>query len=71
MGKDYEAMDRAALEVALIRLRDEYDDLEETITFNFTHTTAHINAGQAVNDEETLCELRQEIEKVEQLLAKV
>lgn len=68
MGKDYEAMDKAALEVALMRLRDEFDDLEETINFNFTHTSAHINAGQAVNDEETLSELRQEIDKVTQLL---
>lgn len=69
MARDYAAMDRAGLEVALGKLRLELEDLEETINFNFTHTSAHINAGQAASDQETLEELRAEIAEIEARLA--
>ncbi len=69
MARDYASMDRAGLEEALRRLRLDLEDIQETIEFNFTHTRAHINAGQVATDEETLSDLRAEIAEVEARLA--
>lgn len=68
MAKDYAAMDKAALEAAIMRLKADFEDLKETMEFNFTHTSAHINAGQAASDEETLRELKEEFDMVQKML---
>ncbi len=57
------------LKAELRRLRSRFDDLEETITFNLTHTSAHIGSGEVRQDEETLNDLREEMAFLEQRLA--
>ena len=71
MARDYASMDRAALEEALRKLRLDLEDIQETIEFNFTHTRAHMNAGQVAMDEETLAELKAEIAEVERRLTEL
>jgi hypothetical protein len=61
-------MSKAELEVALKRLQSNFDDLEETINFNFTYSSAHIGGNQVRKDEESLQKLKEEIVRVKQIL---
>lgn len=63
-------MSKAELESALKRLKSNFEDLEETISFNFTYSVAHVDLGQVIRDEESLMELKEEIRSIEDLLSK-
>lgn len=67
---DYNSMSKAELELTLKRLKSNYEDLEETINFNFAYSAAHIDGGQVRRDEESLRELKEEIVKVKAFLSK-
>ena len=62
-------MSREELGSVLKDLRENFADLEETIQFNLTYSSAHIGGNQARKDEESLRLLREEIAEVEQLIA--
>jgi hypothetical protein len=63
--------DVALLMVLLVkRLKDNFEDLEETVRFNFTYSSAHIGGEQVKKDEESLRRLKEEISIIEQLLSK-
>ncbi len=66
---DSDAMSKAELELNLRRLKDNLEDLEETIHFNFAHSAAHIGGGQVRKDEESLSLLKDEICRIEELLS--
>ncbi|MHB8173856.1 MAG: hypothetical protein ACYDFU_05290 [Nitrospirota bacterium] len=61
-------IDRAELEKELKRLRDEFEDLENTIAFNLINTSAHIPGGHVRKDEELLEELKGKIADIEKAL---
>ncbi len=65
---DCGSMSRSELEAHLKRLRSRYEDLEETITFNFANSTAHISGGQVRKDVDVLNEIKQEISRIESIL---
>ena len=65
---DYSSMTREELELLLLRLQNDLEDLEETISFNLTHSSAHISGGQVKKDEESLAEIRDRIVHIQQLL---
>ncbi len=67
---NYEAMDRAELELQLKRLKSSLEDLEEMINFNLTYAGDHIGGGEIRRDEERLRELKEEIRRVEELLSR-
>ena len=67
---DYRFMNRAELEASLQRLQSDLEDLEETISFHLTYSSAHIGGGQVRKDEESLKEIRDKIAYVRQLLGK-
>jgi DNA polymerase II large subunit len=67
MAKDYEVLGKSELESTLHRLKAELEDLEETTSFYFTHSAAHINGGEVLRDEETLAELKSDIVEIERL----
>lgn len=68
MSKKYHLFGKVELESAIVRLRDELKDLEETINYNFSNTCAHIMSGEVLQDEEILEGLRAEVREVELLL---
>ncbi|MGE5299428.1 MAG: hypothetical protein ACM3MB_00500 [Acidobacteriota bacterium] len=61
-------MKKNDLESTLRRLEADLEDLEETMSFNLSYTSAHIGGAQFRKDEETLGELRQEIDRIRTLL---
>ena len=61
-------MKKKDLESALRRLEADLEDLEETMSFNLSYTSAHIGGAQVRKDEEALGELRQEIARIQTLL---
>jgi hypothetical protein len=61
-------MKKKDLESTLRRLEADLEDLEETMRFNLSHTSAHIGGAQVRRDEETLEQLRQEIGRIQALL---
>jgi predicted metal-binding protein len=65
----YQNVSIPELEAKLSRLRSGYEDLEEVITFNLTHSSAHIGSGEVRRDEETLSDLRGQIASIEKRLA--
>ena len=67
---DYSSLSKTELELILKRLQSSFEDLEETINFNFTHSAAHIDGSQVRRDEESLRELKEEICKVKESLSK-
>lgn len=67
-GKDYENMGRAELEAELKRLRENLEDLEETLSYYYSATQAHIPGSFVRQDEEELRELKEELALVERLL---
>ena len=68
MRKENEAMKKKDLESALRRLEAELEDLEETMGFNLSFTSAHIGGAQVRKDQETLEVLRKEIGRIRDLL---
>jgi uncharacterized protein YktB (UPF0637 family) len=66
---DYNSMSKAELEAMLKRLQNNLEDLEETINFNFTYSSAHIGGNQVRKDEESLRKLKEEIERVKKILS--
>jgi hypothetical protein len=69
MKRDYGSMSKAELESVLKDLRESLVDLEETMQFNLTYSSAHISGKQVSKDEENLRLLREEVALVEQLIA--
>jgi predicted metal-binding protein len=65
---DYSSMTREELEASLRSLQGDLEDLEETMSFNFTYSSAHIGGGQVKKDEECLEETRDRIAAVRALL---
>ena len=69
MKRDYDSMSKEELESVLKDLRESLTDLEETMQFDLTYSSAHISGKQVSKDEESLRILREEIAEVEQLIA--
>ena len=67
---DYISMSRAELETRLESLKDNLEDLEETLSFNFHYSSSHISGSQVLKDKESLKEIREEIAGLESLLLK-
>ena len=67
---DYRAMSRAELETRLSSLKDNLEDLEEALRFNFHYSSSHISGHQVLKDKESLKEIREEIAVLEALLLK-
>ena len=63
-------MNREELASSLQRLQSDLEDLEETISFHLTYSSAHVGGGQVRKDEESLKEIRDKIAYVRQLLGK-
>jgi hypothetical protein len=68
MRKENKSMTKKELESALRRLEADLEDLEETMGFNLSHTSAHIGGAQVRKDQETLELLRHEIGRIRNLL---
>ena len=66
---DYNSMSTAELEATLKKLKNTFEDLEETITFNLSYSGVHIGGRQVRKDEECLNELKSEICRIELVLA--
>jgi hypothetical protein len=67
-GKEYKSMGQAELERELRRLRENLEDLEETVGYYYSVTKTHIPGSFVKQDEEELRELKEEIALVEGLL---
>jgi hypothetical protein len=67
---DYNLMSKAELETIVKRLKDNFEDLEETINFNFNYSSAHIGGNQVRKDEERLIKLKGEIERVKEIISR-
>ena len=48
--------------------KDNLEDLEETLSFNFHYSSSHISGSQILKDKESLKEIREEIAVLEALL---
>jgi len=48
--------------------KDNLEDLEETLSFNFNYSSSHISGSQILKDKESLKEIREEIAGLEALL---
>ena len=68
---DYGSISKSELETILKRLKSRYYDLEETISFNFTYSTAHIGGRQVRKDVDMLNELKAEIGRIEVILSRM
>jgi peptidoglycan/xylan/chitin deacetylase (PgdA/CDA1 family) len=68
MAKDYSSMSKEELEKELRRLKDNLEDLEETLGYYYSATQAHIPGGFVRQDEAELKELEADIARVEELL---
>ena len=62
-------MGREELGSVLKDLQESLADLEETIEFNLTFSSAHIGGNQVRKDEESLRLLREEIARIQRLIA--
>jgi len=61
-------MSREELEAELRVLRENLEDLEETLSYYYSATQAHIPGSFVRKDEAELKELREEIKRVEEML---
>ena len=61
-------MTKSELEAKLKSLRNELEDLEDTIAFNLMNTSAHIPGHHVRSDEELLQDLKEQIAVVEKML---
>jgi len=66
---DYGALSRADLEKELRRLRNNLEDLEDMVRFDFTFTSAHIGGAQVRRDEDNVRRLKETIARIEDLLS--
>ena len=64
-------MTKSELEAKLKSLKNELEDLEDTIAFNLMNTSAHIPGHHVRSDEELLEELKKEIKKTEDILSQL
>jgi hypothetical protein len=69
MPKDYSSMTKEELEKEHTRLKENLEDLEETLSYYYTATQAHIPGSFVKQDEAELNGLKENIAKVEELLA--
>ncbi|MBE0426877.1 MAG: hypothetical protein IBX72_09555 [Nitrospirae bacterium] len=67
--EDYSLISKAELKLELKRLRVNLHDLEETMQFNSTYSSAHISGEQVKKYEESLTVLKNEIAAIEQILS--
>lgn len=65
----HNTMSRYELSRRLKRLKSDYEDLQETISFHFNYTSAHISSKKVKKDEELLEDIKQEICSIEALLS--
>ena len=68
---DCNSVDTAALKTMLACLQTELEDLEETINFNFTYTSAHVGGREVRTDEERLGQLKEKIAMIKEVLSKL
>ncbi len=61
--------DRTALEAELKRLKEDLEDMEETLSFNLLHSSAHIPGRQTRQDAEYLEYLKKEVLRIEKILS--
>ncbi len=61
-------MEKTDLEAQLKGLEADLEDLEETISFNLSHSSAHIGGAEVRRDQEILEEMRQEVARLRALL---
>ncbi len=61
-------MTKSELEAKLKSLKNELEDLEDTIAFNLMNTSAHIPGHHVRSDEELLQDLKEQIAVVEKML---
>lgn len=66
---DYNSADTTELETMLARLQRELEDVEETIDFHFTYTSAHIGGHEVRKDEERLEQLKGDIANIKEVLS--
>ena len=66
---DYNSADTTELETMLARLQRELEDVEETIDFHFTYTSAHIGGHKVRKDEERLEQLKRDIANIKEVLS--
>lgn len=66
---DYNSVDITELETMLARLQRELEDVEETIDFHFTYTSAHIGGHKVRKDEERLKQLKRDIANIKEVLS--
>ena len=66
---DYNLADTTELETMLARLQRELEDVEETIDFHFTYTSAHIGGHEVRKDEERLEQLKRDIANIKEALS--
>ncbi|MDX9715526.1 MAG: hypothetical protein RBT37_08895 [Dissulfurispiraceae bacterium] len=59
---------RDDLEQKLRMLKNDYEDLKETMSFDFNYSCAHISSKKVKKDEECLQRIKDEIERIEMLL---
>ena len=67
---DYNSMSRTELEKRLVSLKDNLEDLEEALRFNFHYSSRHMSGRQVLKDKESLKEIRKDIDVLEALLLK-
>jgi len=68
MANDHSSLNRLELESKLTRLKEELEDMEETTSFYFANSAAHINGGEVMRDEEVLTALKSDIAEIEGFL---
>ena len=66
---DYNLADTTELETMLARLQCELEDVEETIDFHFTYTSAHIGGHEVRKDRERLEQLKGNIANIKAVLS--
>ena len=71
MSADYNAMSRAEIEHELKRLISDLEDLEETVSFHFNNTAAHISGGSVARAEEERETLKAQIANIEKRLSEM
>ncbi len=66
---DYNSADTTELETMLARLQHDLEDVEETIDFHFTYTSAHIGGHEVRKDQERLEQLKEHIANIKEVLS--
>ena len=69
MSKDYSTMSKVELETELRRLKDDFEDFEETYKFHLKNTSDHISGSVVTKGEKELERLKIEIDKIKRMLS--